>query len=115
MLRHARLTAGEISQRFTISRPAISRHLRVLRECGLVRDEPVGRQRLYELDPQRFEQLAAWLAQFEQPSVWAQRLDALGTEVHRTRRERARQDRPDQGRGSHTTDPRAAHPEEDSA
>ena len=50
MLRGTALTAGDIARRFTISRPAVSRHLRVLRESGLVHDELVGRQRFYRLD-----------------------------------------------------------------
>lgn len=44
------LAAGQIAERFAISRPAVSRHLRALRESGLVRDTLVGRQRVYELD-----------------------------------------------------------------
>lgn len=64
MLRKQRLPAGEIAGRFTISRPAISRHLRVLRESGLVRDTLIGRQRLYELDASRFAGLIEWLSQF---------------------------------------------------
>ncbi|WHT21998.1 metalloregulator ArsR/SmtB family transcription factor [Crossiella sp. CA-258035] len=88
MLRDGRLSAGEIAGRFEISRPAVSRHLRVLRESGLVRDELLGRQRLYALDPHRFRELAEWLAQFDRLAGWEHRLDALETEVYRTRRER---------------------------
>lgn len=88
MLRGERLAAGEIADRFAISRPAISRHLRVLRESGLVRDTLVGRRRLYELDPSRFTVLTAWLGQFTGDGRWDRRLDALETEVYRTRRER---------------------------
>ncbi len=88
MLRAGRLSAGEIAERFEISRPAVSRHLRVLRESGLVHDELVGRQRFYLLDPGRFAELAEWLAQFTRPSGWEHRFDALETEVYRTRRER---------------------------
>jgi DNA-binding transcriptional ArsR family regulator len=88
MLRTARLSAGQIAERFDISRPAVSRHLRVLRESGLVRDELVGRQRFYVLDADRLTGLAEWLAQFARPSGWEHRLDALETEVYRTRRER---------------------------
>lgn len=100
----ARLSAGTIAERFAISRPAVSRHLRVLRESGLVRDETVGRQRFYALDASRLTPLARWLALFERserseqferserpadrPSGWEHHLDALETEVHRTRRER---------------------------
>ncbi|GAB3846660.1 ArsR/SmtB family transcription factor [Dactylosporangium cerinum] len=79
--------ASAIGARFEISRPAVSRHLRVLRECGLVRDTLVGRRRLYALDASRLGELTAWLAQFAAPSIWQQRMDALETEVHRTRRE----------------------------
>nr|WP_202507722.1 metalloregulator ArsR/SmtB family transcription factor [Amycolatopsis rubida] len=87
LLQHQRLSAGEIAARFAISRPAVSRHLRVLRESGLVRDELLGRQRFYALDPQGFAELAAWLAQLLAPPAWQQRLDTLETEVHRTRRD----------------------------
>ncbi|MFI6498171.1 metalloregulator ArsR/SmtB family transcription factor [Nonomuraea typhae] len=88
MLRAERLSAGQIAGRFPISRPAVSRHLRVLREAGLVHDELVGRQRLYELDTRRLDELAAWLGRFAEPSAWERRFDALETEVYRTRRER---------------------------
>ncbi len=96
MLREQRLPAGEIADRFMISRPAVSRHLRVLRESGLVRDTLVGRQRFYELDPSRFAGLIAWLDQFAAAAGWERRLDALETEVYRTRRERRRRDTADQ-------------------
>ncbi|MFJ8685744.1 metalloregulator ArsR/SmtB family transcription factor [Micromonospora wenchangensis] len=92
LLRDGDLPAGEIADRFPISRPAVSRHLRVLRESGLVRSELVGRQRRYRLDADRFTELADWLARFRRPRGWAQHLDALETEVHRTRRERRAHD-----------------------
>lgn len=88
MLREQRLSAGEIAERFEISRPAVSRHLRVLRNSGLVHDELVGRRRLYALDAGRFTELVEWLTPFVRPSGWEHRLDALETEVYRTRRER---------------------------
>ncbi len=91
MLRSTPLTAGDIAAQFAISRPAVSRHLRVLRESGLVRDHPVGRHRRYSLIRSRLGDLAAWLTQFDTQRVdWAQRLAALETEIHRTRRDRSR-------------------------
>jgi DNA-binding transcriptional ArsR family regulator len=90
MLRTERLPAGEIAERFVISRPAVSRHLRVLRASGLVRDEIVGRQRFYALDVGPMVELRRWLDEFTPPSGWERRLDALETEVYRTRRERRR-------------------------
>ncbi|MGX6606640.1 ArsR/SmtB family transcription factor [Micromonosporaceae bacterium Da 78-11] len=98
MLRDRPLAARRIAEHFPISRPAVSRHLRVLRDCGLVHDTAVGRERLYRLDPARLTELSAWLAGFEPSTaagvpvagVWERRLDALETEVHRTRRDRRR-------------------------
>jgi DNA-binding transcriptional ArsR family regulator len=88
MLRAEALSAGQIADRFAISRPAVSRHLRVLREAGLVRDTADGRRRVYALDTAPLEELAGWLERLIQPTGWPQRLDALETEVYRTRRER---------------------------
>jgi len=90
VLRAGPLPARRIAERFPISRPAVSRHLRVLRESGLVRDTLVGRRRLYELDPSRLAGLIEWLDQFTAAAGWERRFDALETEVYRTRRERRR-------------------------
>lgn len=90
MLQTERLPAGEIAERFAISRPAVSRHLRVLRASGLVRDEIVGRQRFYALDVRPLAELSRWLDEFTPPSGWERRLDALETEVYRARRDRRR-------------------------
>jgi DNA-binding transcriptional ArsR family regulator len=88
MLHEAPRTAGAIAATFTVSRPAVSRHLRVLREAGLVRDSVRGREREYVLALDALEPLEAFLAQLRGPSVWSHRLDALETEVHRVRRRR---------------------------
>jgi DNA-binding transcriptional ArsR family regulator len=96
MLRGQPLAAGEIADRFQVSRPAVSRHLRVLRESGLVRDTLVGRRRIYQLDASRFAGLIEWLDQFTPAAGWERRLDALETEVYRTRRERTRRGTADQ-------------------
>jgi len=96
MLRDQRLAAGQIADRFAISRPAVSRHLRVLRESGLVRHTLVGRHRFYELDASQFAGLIEWLDQFTLTASWQRRLDALETEVYRTRRERRQRGTADQ-------------------
>jgi len=93
MLRERRMSAGQIADRFEISRPAVSRHLRVLRASGLVHDELTGRRRFYRLDPAPLALLAEWLDPFlagdgEGQSAWEHRFDGLETEVYRTRRER---------------------------
>jgi DNA-binding transcriptional ArsR family regulator len=86
LLRHGETSAGEIAGCFDISRPAVSRHLRVLRECGLVVDEVRGRERLYRLDTAPLAPLETWLAELH--NRWSGPLAALETEVYRTRRER---------------------------
>jgi len=78
--------SGELAERFPVSRPAISRHLRVLREAGLVRSRVEGRRRLYSLDPRPLRELDDWLEPYR--DLWAQRLDALDTEMARGRRAR---------------------------
>ena len=88
MLHEAPRTAGAIAESFTVSRPAVSRHLRVLREAGLVRDTVSGREREYTLALEALAPLEAFLAQLRGPSVWSRRLHALETEVHRVRRRR---------------------------
>ena len=88
MLHEAPRTAGAIAETFTVSRPAVSRHLRVLREAGLVRDTVSGREREYVLALDALAPLEAFLAELRGPSVWSRRLDALETEVHRARRRR---------------------------
>ncbi|MGN9908508.1 metalloregulator ArsR/SmtB family transcription factor [Phytohabitans sp. LJ34] len=91
MIRERRMSAGQIADRFAISRPAVSRHLRVLRESGLVHDELTGRQRFYRLDPAPLDALARWLTPFlrdDRAAAWEGHFDALETEVYRTRRER---------------------------
>ena len=85
-LRQGELSAGDLAAGFPISRPAISRHLRVLREAGLVRARPAGRRRVYAVDPAPLRELDAWLEPYRE--LWAQRLDALDTEIARGRRAR---------------------------
>ena len=88
MLRDEPLSAGQIADRFAISRPAVSRHLRVLREAGLVGDRADGRRRVYTLRTAALDELAGWLERLRRPSGWEHHLNALETEVYRTRRER---------------------------
>ncbi|HKP17565.1 MAG TPA: metalloregulator ArsR/SmtB family transcription factor [Gaiellaceae bacterium] len=78
-------TAGEIASHFPTSRPGVSRHLRLLREQGLVSARVDGRRRVYSLEPAPLAELDEWLERYR--SFWRNRLDALGVELHRRRRE----------------------------
>jgi DNA-binding transcriptional ArsR family regulator len=86
LLAHGEVAAGELADRFPVSRPAVSRHLRVLREAGLVTARSEGRRRLYALDPRPLRELDDWLEPYR--DLWARRLDALDTEIARGRRAR---------------------------
>ncbi len=82
------LTAGQLADRFPISRPAVSRHLKVLRQAGLVSVTTSGRTRMYRVEPGPLAEIEGWLVQYRE--TWSSRFDALETEVFRTRRERER-------------------------
>ncbi|MFI6825137.1 ArsR/SmtB family transcription factor [Micromonospora sp. NPDC050187] len=82
--------AGEVGAvvqaEFGISQPAVSQHLRVLRENGFATVRAQGTRRLYAVDPAPLAEVDRWLARYRR--FWEQRLDALGTELARGRRER---------------------------
>lgn len=92
LLAGGEVAAGDLAGRFPVSRPAISRHLRVLREAGLVTVRSDGKRRLYALDPRPLRQIDDWLEPYR--DLWAQRLDALDTEIARGRRARASGEQP---------------------
>lgn len=73
-----------IQQEFGISQPAVSQHLRVLRDSGFAQVRADGTRRLYRVDAAPLQQVDAWLAQFR--GFWDARLDALATEVARGKR-----------------------------
>ncbi|HKP06586.1 MAG TPA: metalloregulator ArsR/SmtB family transcription factor [Microbacterium sp.] len=78
---------GESVQReFGISQPAVSQHLRVLRESGFATVRPDGARRLYAIAPDPLESAAAWFDPFRR--FWQPHIDALGTELARGRRAR---------------------------
>jgi Predicted transcriptional regulators len=72
-------SAGELVDEFDLSAPAISQHLNVLREAGLVRTRAVGQSRIQSLDPAGFAELERWLEKTR--AVWSRRLDALEREL----------------------------------
>ena len=72
-------TAGELVDEFDMSAPAISQHLNVLREAGLVTTRAEGQSRIQALNPDGFDELDAWLNKTR--AVWSHRLDALEREL----------------------------------
>jgi DNA-binding transcriptional ArsR family regulator len=77
-LRHGPRAVGELAAEMPVSRPAVSQHLKVLKEAGLVADQAEGTRRVYYIDPQGLGALRSWLDQF-----WDTALDAFKAEVER--------------------------------
>ncbi|MEZ3159471.1 metalloregulator ArsR/SmtB family transcription factor [Microbacterium sp. BWT-B31] len=84
-LRDGPRSVGELTELVPIAQSGVSRHLRLLRDAGLVESSVEGQRRIYRLHPEPLEQLGEWLEPYRR--LWIQRLDALHTEVARGRRE----------------------------
>lgn len=82
LLRAGERTVGELVERLRLSQPGVSKHLRVLREAGLVRARAEGRRRVYELRAQPLADVDAWLAPYR--AYWSGRLDALERHLEET-------------------------------
>jgi DNA-binding transcriptional ArsR family regulator len=83
LVRDDELSAGEIASHFDVSRPAVSQHLNVLKEAGLVSERRNGTKRLYRAQPEGLAELRAFLEQF-----WGDRLEALKREAEREERKK---------------------------
>jgi DNA-binding transcriptional ArsR family regulator len=81
MLATRELPAGEIARRFDMTAPAVSQHLKLLRDAGLVHVRRDAQRRIYALDPSGLAELDAWLARFRR--FWSGRLDALEAQLNR--------------------------------
>ena len=79
-LRAGPCAVGEIAEGLPVSRPAVSQHLGVLKQAGLVTDEAQGTRRVYRIDPQGLGPLRAWLDQF-----WDEAMTNFADEVERTK------------------------------
>lgn len=77
-------TAGELAELLPIARPGVSRHLKVLREAGLVDSRQEAQRRVYSLRSEPLAELDEWLGRYR--ALWEQRLDALHTEIARGKR-----------------------------
>jgi DNA-binding transcriptional ArsR family regulator len=82
-LRAGPRAVGDIARRLPVSRPAVSQHLKVLKEAGLVSEERLGTRHIYEIDPEGLGPLRAWLDQ-----LWDSALEAFRAEVEKPKRQR---------------------------
>jgi DNA-binding transcriptional ArsR family regulator len=81
MLATGSMSSGDIARRFDVSAPAISQHLRTLRDAKLVRVRAQAQKRFYELDPEGVGELANWIARIR--GFWSEKLDALEEELRK--------------------------------
>jgi DNA-binding transcriptional ArsR family regulator len=75
LLANQRLTVNAVAEHFRISRPAVSRHIKILKECGLVVVRQQGRERYCDVRLDKLNEVADWIEQYQK--VWEQRLDRL--------------------------------------
>jgi len=86
ILRSRPASAGELAEALPIARPGVSRHLRVLREAGLVDVRQEAQRRIYSLRPEALMEVDEWLEGYR--TLWRSRLDALQTEIARGKKAR---------------------------
>jgi DNA-binding transcriptional ArsR family regulator len=103
LLADGELSSGEVSAviqgEFGITQPAVSQHLRVLRDAGFAKVRPEGARRLYAVNSDPLRDVDVWLDRFRR--FWTPPLEALATELARGKRERRlRNSQPDQGSSS---------------
>ncbi|HEX2914404.1 MAG TPA: metalloregulator ArsR/SmtB family transcription factor [Chloroflexia bacterium] len=82
MLRSGQQPVKQLASAFEVSRPAISQHLKVLLDAGLVSEKRTGREHYYRLQANRLQEVQDWVGQYEQ--FWNQKLDALGRYLEQT-------------------------------
>jgi DNA-binding transcriptional ArsR family regulator len=80
-LRGGERTVGQLVREMEVDQPAVSKHLRVLRDAGLVSAHIDGPRRLYRLEPESLQQIESWIAPYR--AMWADRLDALVHQLDR--------------------------------
>jgi DNA-binding transcriptional ArsR family regulator len=88
LLADRRRSVNDVAQAFVMSRPAVSKHLRVLKDAGVVTDVVVGRERLYCLQPEPLNEVTEWITTYQR--FWRERLARLGRTTRRLADERDR-------------------------
>ena len=74
------MNLNAIADKFEVSRPAISNHIRILNECGIISIEQVGRERYCKVQPSQLKEIADWVEPFR--ILWSQKLDSFADYLH---------------------------------
>jgi DNA-binding transcriptional ArsR family regulator len=80
MISNQSLSLNTVASHFEISRPAISKHIKILTECGLIEIRQLGRERFCEARLRPLQEVSSWIAQYQQ--FWTSKLDALEQFLH---------------------------------
>lgn len=88
LAREGEKNVTELLKPLSMSQPAVSKHLRCLREAGLVRRRMAGRERLYRIEARKLRHVHDWVSHFE--AYWEEKLDSLGEYLERQKRSRAK-------------------------
>ena len=86
LLARQRMTLNSVAENFRISRPAVSKHIRILKECGLVVVIPQGRERYCEARFDKLNEVTAWVEEYRQ--LWEQRFDRLDDLLEQMKKEK---------------------------
>jgi DNA-binding transcriptional ArsR family regulator len=75
LIAHDSMNLNAIADHFDITRPAISNHIKILNECGIISIEKIGRERFCKIQPENLKEVSKWIGQFSE--LWEQRLEAF--------------------------------------
>jgi DNA-binding transcriptional ArsR family regulator len=85
------MTLNAIAEYFDITRPAVSNHIKILNECGIISIEQVGRERHCKIQPDNLKEVADWAGQFNE--LWEQKIDSFEKYVNQLKTKRSKHDR----------------------
>jgi DNA-binding transcriptional ArsR family regulator len=85
------MNLNAIAENFDVTRPAISNHIRILKECGIISIEQVGRERYCKIQPDSLKEVSDWIGQYE--GLWSQKIDSFEKYLYNLKSKRAKHGR----------------------
>ena len=85
------MNLNAIAEHFDITRPAISNHIKILNECGIIEIEQAGRERICKIQPDRLKQVSDWAGQYEE--LWIQKIDSFEKYLYQLKAKRKKHGR----------------------
>lgn len=92
LLKQGPLTVGEIAEKLDLRQPQVSKHLRVLSEAGIVAVHPIANRRVYQLNPEPFQEIQEWTDSYRH--LWEDRFDRLDGYLHEVQKNRKEENKP---------------------